>query len=115
MGQTRRMLPVAVLLTVLVTACDAGRPPARLPTAAAPTSTADRTAATAQAEQRLAREVHRLQVVIHPREATLRIQTAAGTVRATRTPFTGRLPGGHLVLTLPRPGRHTLTQPVLLA
>jgi YVTN family beta-propeller protein len=114
MGQTRRMLPVAVLLTVLVTACDAGRPPSRLPTAAAPTSTADRTAATAQAEQRLAREVHRLQVVIHPREATLRIQTAAGTVRATHTPFTGRLPGGHLVLTLTRPGSNTLTQRVLL-
>ena len=114
MGQIRRLLPVAVLLTVVVAACDAGRPPSRPATAAAPASTADRAAAAAQAEQRLATKVHRLHVAVHPQEATLRIQSADGAVRATRTPFTGRLPGGHLVLTLTRPGRNTLTQRVLL-
>jgi DNA-binding beta-propeller fold protein YncE len=114
MRQTRRWLPLAVLLlTVLATACD-GRPaPSRpaAPAAIAPTAT---TAANqAEAERRLARHTHRLRVVTHPEQATLRIQSAAAG-RAARTPFTGRLKGGHLVLTLSSPGRNTLTQPVLL-
>jgi DNA-binding beta-propeller fold protein YncE len=114
MGQTRRLLPVAFLLAVLLTACDSGRPPSPPATARAPTATADRTAAATQAERRLALEVHRLQVVAHPQEATLRIRAASGAVRTTRTPFAGRLKGGHLVLTLSSRGRNTLTQSVLL-
>jgi YVTN family beta-propeller protein len=114
-ARTRSLLPLAVLLTVLVAACDAGRLPARPATGAAPTSTTDRgAAAAAQAELRLALKVHRLHVAVHPPEATLRIQTAGGAVRTTRTPFTGRLRGGHLVLRLTGPGRNTLTQRVLL-
>jgi YVTN family beta-propeller protein len=114
MRQTRRLLPVALLLTLLVTACDGGRPPSRPATAAAPAASADNAAAAAQAEKRLAAKVHRLQVVAHPQDATLRIQAASGAVRTTRIPFTGRLRGGHLVLTLARAGRNTLTQSVLL-
>ncbi|HZD01013.1 MAG TPA: YncE family protein [Actinomycetes bacterium] len=110
----RPLVVVALLLAILVTACDAGRSPSRPAAAAAPTSTADRAAAAARAEQRLALKVHRLRVVAHPQGATLRIRRAGGAVRSGRTPFTGRLPGGHLVLTLTRPGRNTLTQPVLL-
>jgi YVTN family beta-propeller protein len=67
--------------------------------------------------------VHRLRVVTHPDGATLRIRSAAaaaGTAataqapRTARAPFTGRLRGGHLTLTVSAPGRNTLTQPVLL-
>jgi YVTN family beta-propeller protein len=113
----RPLWVVVLLLALLATACDAGRPPARPAAAAgagaasAPTSTADSAAA---AERRLALKAHRLEVVAHPEEATLRIQAASGAVRTARTPFDGRLQGGHLVLTLTRPGRNPLTQPVLL-
>jgi YVTN family beta-propeller protein len=53
-------------------------------------------------------------VVTHPAAASLRIRAAGGAVRSARTPFSGRLRGGHLVLTLSGAGRNPLTQAVLL-
>lgn len=122
LGRIQRRLPVAVLgvaLAVLVAACGSGRPAARPSSAQAgtPASTVDASAASATAagEQRLAAEVHRLQVTTNPDGATLRIQSAAGgAARVARTPFKGRARGGHLVLTLSRPDSNTLTQRVLL-
>jgi len=115
MRQTRRWLPVAVLLlTVLATACDGRRAPSRPAPAAGPATTTTAATTAAEAERRLALEVHRLRVVTHPDGAALRIQGAAGPARAARTPFAGRLKGGHLVLTLSSPGRNTFTQPILL-
>jgi YVTN family beta-propeller protein len=115
MGQTRRILPVAVmLLTVLATACDGRRAPARPAAVAAPAPTVSTAGAAADAERRLALRTHRLRVVTHPDRVTLRIVPAAGAARAARTPFAGQLKGGHLLLTLTSPGRNDLTQPVLL-
>jgi YVTN family beta-propeller protein len=122
MGPARRWLPAAVIvLTVLATACDGRRAPSRPePPAARPaTATTATGIAAAEAERRLAQRVHLLRIVTHPEVATLRIRSAVGTAgtqapRAARTPFTGRLRGGHLTLTVGAPGRNTLTQPVLL-
>jgi YVTN family beta-propeller protein len=114
--RTRRRLLVAamgVAVAVLAAACDPGRSPAR-PSSAQAGTTLTTVAVPAAEEQRLAAETHRLQVTTHPGGATLRIQRAGGADEEARTPFKGRVKGGHLILSLSRPGSNTLTQQVLL-
>ena len=118
MARTRRRLLVAAVGVALasVAACDGSRSPARPSSARAGTTatTVTSVAAPAAEEQRLAAETHRLRVTTHPEGATLRIQRVGGAAQVARTPFTGRVKGGHLTLVLSRPGSNTLTQRVLL-
>jgi YVTN family beta-propeller protein len=108
---------VGVAVAALATACDGGRAPARpsSPRAVTTATTVSTVKAPAAAsEQRLAAVAHRLRVTTHPEGATLRIQRPGGAAKVARTPFKGKVGGGHLVLTLSRPGSNTLTQRVLL-
>jgi YVTN family beta-propeller protein len=112
----RRRLLVAIVgavLAVLATACDGGRAPAR-PSSAQAATTVSTVRAAEAGEQRLAAAAHRLKVTTHPGGATLRIERPAGATKIARTPFQGKISGGHLFLTLSRPGSNTLTQRVLL-
>jgi DNA-binding beta-propeller fold protein YncE len=115
-ARPRRRLLLAItamVVAILATACDGGRTPARS-SSAQPATTVSTVKAAAADEQRLAATTHRLQVTTHPDGATLRIERPGGATKMARTPFKGKVRGGHLVLTLSRPGRNTLTQRVLL-
>src|SRR6266498_300166 len=58
---------------------------------------------------------HTLRVLTHPEGASLTIRGADGSVRAAgHTPFTGRVMGGELMISLAMRGRNHLTQQVLL-
>jgi YVTN family beta-propeller protein len=118
MARTRRRLLAAVTglaLAVVLGACDGGRPASRPSGAGAqPATTVSTVAAGDTAERLLAAQAHRLRVTSHPEGATLRIQRAGAAARVARTPFKGRLEGGHLTLVLSAAGSNTLTQPVVL-
>src|SRR3954454_16197372 len=53
---------------------------------------------------------HRLKVTSDPPGAQLRITREDGSSKVTRTPFSGTVTGGHLRLTLVRPGYNPLTE-----
>jgi YVTN family beta-propeller protein len=118
MARTRRRLLAAVTglaLAVVLGACDGGRPASRPSGARAQAATKVSTVAAGdKAERLLAAQAHRLQVTSHPEGATLRIQRAGAAARVARTPFKGRLEGGHLTLVLSAAGSNTLSQPVVL-
>jgi YVTN family beta-propeller protein len=106
-----------VAVAILAAACDGSRAPAR-PSSPQSVSTATTVstvkAPAAASEQLLAAVAHRLRVTTHPEGATVRIQRPGAAAKVVRTPFKGKVRGGHLVLTLSRPGSNILTQRVLL-
>jgi YVTN family beta-propeller protein len=115
--RSRRRLLVAVVgvaLAVLVAACDGGRSSTARPPGAQAATTVPAVTAGDAGELRLAAQAHRLQVSSHPEGATLRIQRAGAVAQVARTPFKGRVKGGHLTLTLSSAGSNILSQPVLL-
>jgi DNA-binding beta-propeller fold protein YncE len=79
--------------------------------AAAQPSAAARAAA---AEAELRRHTWRLRVTTHPAGAALQVRTAGGATRRGTSPFAATLRGGHLELTLSRPGYNRLVQQVVL-
>jgi DNA-binding beta-propeller fold protein YncE len=119
MARTSRRLLVAAVgtaLAVLVAGCTGGGSTNRPAGAQAATTTAAAPSSTVAAadEQRLAARTHRLRVTTHPDGATLRIQRAGAAAKVVRTPFAASVAGGHLTITLTRPGMNPLTQRVLL-
>jgi DNA-binding beta-propeller fold protein YncE len=88
---------------------DAPEPAAR-PGAAQPSAAAR--AAAAEAELR--RRTWRLRVTTHPAGAALQVRAAGGATRRGTSPFAATLRGGHLELTLSRPGYNRLVQRVVL-
>jgi DNA-binding beta-propeller fold protein YncE len=74
-------------------------------------STAARAAA---AEAELQQHAWRLRVTTHPVGAALQVRAAGGGIRRGTSPFAATLRGGHLELTLTRPGYNRLVQRVTL-
>jgi YVTN family beta-propeller protein len=115
--RSRRLLAAAVgtALAVLLAGCTGGGAPNRPAGARAATTTTPTTTAIAAAdEQRLAAQRHKLRITTHPDAATLRIKRAGAAAKVARTPFASVVTGGHLTITLTRPGMNPLTQQVLL-
>jgi YVTN family beta-propeller protein len=123
MGRVVRWLAALLLLAVVAGGAlwfDGVRP-GRLGPAGPPVpSTGGQAAATAAAraaelDRRLREHVFRLEITTHPAGATVRVRPeAGGRIRSGRTPMLARLRGGHLRLTLARPGSNRLVLPVLL-
>jgi DNA-binding beta-propeller fold protein YncE len=84
--------------------------PATRPAAAQPSAAAR--AAAAEAELR--RHTWRLRVTTHPAGAALQVRAVGGATRRGTSPFAATLRGGHLELTLSRPGYNRLVQRVVL-
>jgi DNA-binding beta-propeller fold protein YncE len=123
MGRVVRWL--AALLVLAVVAGGAlwagGGRSSRPGPAAAPHGTpagshaATRAARAAELDRRLGQHIFRLQITTHPAKATVRVRPrAGGPVRTGTTPLLARVRGGHLRLTLTRPGSNRLVVPILL-
>jgi YVTN family beta-propeller protein len=122
MGRVVRWLAALLLLVVVAGgALWAGGGQSGRPGPAAPHGTpaggqaATRAARAAELDRRLREHVFRLQITTHPAGATVRVRPqAGGRARSGTTPMLARVRGGHLQLTLARPGSNRLVLPILL-
>jgi YVTN family beta-propeller protein len=120
MGRVVRWLAALLLLAVVAGGAlwagggrSGGPGPATAPHAGGQAATA--AARAAELDRHLREHVFRLQITTHPAGATVHLRPAAGgPARSGRTPLLARVRGGHLQLTLARPGSNRLGLPVLL-
>jgi YVTN family beta-propeller protein len=123
MGRVVRWLAALALLAVVTAGAlwaggDRSSRPSQTATLPVPSTSdqaATRAARAAELDRRLSQRRFRLQITTHPAKATVRLRPqAGGPVRWGTTPMLARVRGGHLQLTLARPGSNRLVLPILL-
>jgi YVTN family beta-propeller protein len=121
MGRVVRWLAALVLLALVAGGAlwAGGRSPRPGPAAPHVTTAGGqaptRAARAAELDRRLRKQVFHLRVTTHPAGAKVRLRPAAGgPARSGTTPLRVRVRGGHLQLSLARPGFNRLVLPILL-